>query len=567
MNERVSEAQENLQAQSARSLSYPAVTRDNIYEFPRKTRGNSRHFLPARLCAVVSRTVHSAGAGLASGAVTVRELLRPMASAVIRVGSSALTLGHHAAARVSSVAADAAGRTEIGFYRWLSRKKLLRRGRVNSAILLAAVCIAVFCSSFYTVGLEVLLDGHSIGFVSSQAEFEQAIQSVSARAGEILQYPYQLSPNVQYQFSIVDRRQVFHPNEVQEELFSQISQIKKLYVLRVDGKAVAAHDDPVVLKSLVDNLLASHPLADQAYASSFVQNVRMDHAWTDASLERTVAELEELLASPVRDASTAALSDGQTALSLAAQNGMSLSELQSLNADVNFDSLQSGDILRTRKPVPFLSILALEHTVYTESVPFDTSMVDDATIYEGDTRVKVKGVPGVASVNADLRYVDGELVEQVEVSREIVTAPITEVIAVGTKIRPPKAPTGTFIRPFWGKLTSDYGYRRLFGQTEFHPGVDFAGPTGSPIVASDGGVVVFAGTKSGYGLTVIVSHGNNLRTLYGHCSKLLVSVGQEVGQGELIAKVGNTGRSTGPHLHFEIQVNGQHQNPWNYLKK
>jgi murein DD-endopeptidase MepM/ murein hydrolase activator NlpD len=85
-------------------------------------------------------------------------------------------------------------------------------------------------------------------------------------------------------------------------------------------------------------------------------------------------------------------------------------------------------------------------------------------------------------------------------------------------------------------------------------------------VASDGGVVTFAGRRSGYGLCVTISHGNGLSTLYAHCSKLLVRAGQAVAQGERIANVGSTGRSTGPHLHFEVRVGGVPRNPWNYLE-
>ncbi|MBQ9926293.1 MAG: M23 family metallopeptidase, partial [Clostridia bacterium] len=83
--------------------------------------------------------------------------------------------------------------------------------------------------------------------------------------------------------------------------------------------------------------------------------------------------------------------------------------------------------------------------------------------------------------------------------------------------------------------------------------------------ASDGGRVTYAGWKGNYGYCVFIDHGNGYTTVYAHCSKLLVKVGQSVAKGETIAKVGSTGRSTGPHLHFEIRVNGKHQNPLNYI--
>jgi murein DD-endopeptidase MepM/ murein hydrolase activator NlpD len=98
-----------------------------------------------------------------------------------------------------------------------------------------------------------------------------------------------------------------------------------------------------------------------------------------------------------------------------------------------------------------------------------------------------------------------------------------------------------------------------------HYGNDFKGNTGDPIFASDGGVVEFTGSRGNYGLLVIINHGNGYKTYYSHCSKILVEVGQKVGQGEHIANIGRTGNAVGPHLHFEIQYKGVARNPFNYL--
>jgi murein DD-endopeptidase MepM/ murein hydrolase activator NlpD len=124
-----------------------------------------------------------------------------------------------------------------------------------------------------------------------------------------------------------------------------------------------------------------------------------------------------------------------------------------------------------------------------------------------------------------------------------------------------------FLRPASGVITSPYGPRvhPIFGTNGFHTGVDFGAPNNSPIYASKSGKVVFAGVQSGYGNTVIIDHGGGIQTLYAHCSSILVSYGQTVTRGHVIAKVGSTGNSTGPHLHFEVRVNGNHTNPMNYL--
>lgn len=117
------------------------------------------------------------------------------------------------------------------------------------------------------------------------------------------------------------------------------------------------------------------------------------------------------------------------------------------------------------------------------------------------------------------------------------------------------------IWPVRGPVTSGFGYR--WGR--LHAGIDIGAGTGVPIRAAKGGEVIFSGTMSGYGNVVIIDHGRGFTTLYAHQSRIAASDGQSVGQGEVIGYVGSTGRSTGPHLHFETRVNGSPQNPRNYL--
>ncbi len=120
------------------------------------------------------------------------------------------------------------------------------------------------------------------------------------------------------------------------------------------------------------------------------------------------------------------------------------------------------------------------------------------------------------------------------------------------------------------RVTSDFGYRihPISKTRKLHTGIDIAAPQGTPIVAADDGVVLVAGWSGGYGNTVIIDHGGGVWTLYGHIRQggIRVSVGQEVTRGQVVAEVGSTGNSTGPHLHFEVIVNGNPQSPWNYVR-
>ncbi|TVQ11753.1 MAG: peptidase M23 [Leptolyngbya sp. DLM2.Bin27] len=127
--------------------------------------------------------------------------------------------------------------------------------------------------------------------------------------------------------------------------------------------------------------------------------------------------------------------------------------------------------------------------------------------------------------------------------------------------------TGRFVFPANGRISSGFGNRRhpILGYNRFHAGIDFAASQGTPIYAADSGQVIFSGWYGGYGQTVIIDHGGGISTLYAHASRLLVSEGQAVQQGQTIAAVGSTGLSTGPHLHFEVRQNGNPVNPAGYL--
>jgi murein DD-endopeptidase MepM/ murein hydrolase activator NlpD len=98
-----------------------------------------------------------------------------------------------------------------------------------------------------------------------------------------------------------------------------------------------------------------------------------------------------------------------------------------------------------------------------------------------------------------------------------------------------------------------------------HEGIDIGAPLGAPIVASAAGTVIVSASLDGYGNTIVIDHGGGIATLYGHASSLLVGVGAVVSRGQQIATIGNTGRSTGPHLHFEVRVNGSAVDPLGYL--
>ena len=154
-------------------------------------------------------------------------------------------------------------------------------------------------------------------------------------------------------------------------------------------------------------------------------------------------------------------------------------------------------------------------------------------------------------------------VTDTDILKEVDTiSPVAKIVEVGTKAPP------SYIKPIsGGRLTSGFGPRSrpTKGASSYHRGIDWATPTGTAVYASCAGTVARAGWGSGYGYVVYINHEDGRQTRYGHLSKVLVTVGQKVNQGEKIALSGSTGVSTGPHIHFEILINGTQVNPLNYI--
>lgn len=196
-----------------------------------------------------------------------------------------------------------------------------------------------------------------------------------------------------------------------------------------------------------------------------------------------------------------------------------------------------------------------------------------------------KGVSALISLGSDglseeVRYVvreNGQIVSNELVAVMKIKDTQNQVVLMGTKEKvvyasgnytadtyqgPIAEGSGNFICPVKGYVfASPFGPRN----GRFHYGVDLTAPVGTTISASDGGTVVYAGSRNSYGLLVIIDHGNSFKTYYSHCNSISVKVGDTVTQGQSIATVGRTGNATGSHIHFEVRVNDKCMNPVNYV--
>ena len=224
--------------------------------------------------------------------------------------------------------------------------------------------------------------------------------------------------------------------------------------------------------------------------------------------------------------------------------------------------IMQGDMVCIKSVVEPVSVRMVEEGKMKEIIEYETIKKKSDEYYQGDTHLEQEGENGVQIFEGTLTKVAGEVVDRKEVSTSVIREKQDKIILVGTKERPKTAPTGTYAMPLeYYVVTSEFGAR--WGR--MHTGIDFGDPTGTPIYASDGGTVITAGYSGGYGLCIDIDHENGRVTRYGHCSAINVSVGDKVYQGQQIGLVGSTGNSTGPHLHFEVIIDGVQHNPREFL--
>jgi len=248
---------------------------------------------------------------------------------------------------------------------------------------------------------------------------------------------------------------------------------------------------------------------------------------------------------------------GDCLSAIAMEHGMETKELAQLNTIDDPDEINIGDEIIVTVPKPELSVWYKLRDSYEEEYKKETQYIDNSSWYIGTEKVIQEGTTGKRHVVADILYRDGEEVEREILEEEIIAESLPRIIERGTSTPP------TYIKPLvGGRFSSPFGSR--WGR--MHKGVDWACSVGTTIKASSGGTIASAGWVNGYGYCITISHPDGKKTRYAHLSKILVSSGERVKQGEKIALSGNTGNSTGPHLHFEIFVDGVQVNPLKYLE-
>lgn len=251
--------------------------------------------------------------------------------------------------------------------------------------------------------------------------------------------------------------------------------------------------------------------------------------------------------------------EGDTISSIAKRFSISQKDIFKSNPDVKERSMQIGTILNikaTKAPLTVRTVEKLSEEIITAPQVITRK---SENMKAGTSKVIDEGSTGLKVMHYRITKDNGEVVAEEWLGQNVITPSKPKIVVQGTKIM--GQGTGDFAWPVSSaSITSSYGKR--WGR--MHQGTDIVS-SNRTIMAADEGIISFAGTKSGYGNVIIINHQNGYETLYGHLSKIDVKEGQVVEKGGAIGVMGNTGRSTGTHLHFEIHNNGTVENPMKYL--
>ncbi len=356
-------------------------------------------------------------------------------------------------------------------------------------------------------GTLVTVNGRPIGLVESPETLNSAVSEIEQSASEVSGTEYKLPLEIETRSLGGTEDQFITESELKTGLIKAAGELDTLAVISVDGKQAAVCRTTEDAQTLLDRVITKYTAPTDGDAR-FMQQVRVDNVVAQTSL---VPDLGTL-----------------------------------------YNELSNS-----------LDVSATRAVTYTEAIPYETITRENDQLEKNLKQTVQKGREGEAVITAEIHTLDGHEDSRTVLERTVLCGATAEIIEIGTKET--GIGTGELMVPVSGyTLTSSFKWR--WGR--LHGGVDLAVPEGTPVYAADDGKVIVSddsGYGGGYGKYIILDHQNGIKTLYGHNSELLVSVDSIVKKGEKIALSGNTGNSTGPHLHFEVRENDEQVDPQQYV--
>lgn len=478
----------------------------------------------------------------------------------------------HAAAYIRSIQRKAAyEKSKIGqkmerlkSYSEEHKKGILMVFSIVMMAILGAAGVLNYCTAY-----EYSYNGQKLGLVKEKDDVLQITDLVQTALTEEKNMKIVIDAKDDITFHrklALDETQIDDSEQVLKRLTYMGDLKVKATAIYVDGKKIGAVQNRKAAEKVLKDVASKYTKqGDNVEIESvrFLEKVDVKTANTDLEDLHSEKEMVDLLCTSGEKETMHKVVAGDTLHSIAKKYDVWEDQLLADNPGINEKKLDVGSTIVVKQQAPVLTYEVVEKITYDKTIKHEVEEQKSADIYEGTTETKQAGSDGVSEVTARVTTQNGKKVKEEDLVTTVKTEPVTEVVLVGTKERPPTVGSGKYIWPLKDDFTRTSGFGARWGRQ--HKGIDLAVSVGTTVYAADGGTVIEAQYSGSYGNVVIIDHQNGQETRYAHNSKLLVKKGDKVYQGQPIAKSGNTGRSTGPHVHFEIRINGEPRNPLNYL--
>ncbi len=438
----------------------------------------------------------------------------------------------------------------------INRKKLIKKGAIPffSAAIFG---LTIFYWNSQNYGLALEYNGEEIATISNADVYEQANklivnQTYQAEKEEIKKAPTQIKLTA-VNASKCCKTATEIKNKIIENPSTSLSQGFGIYV---NGKLVAVGKNENSIKTMLMDILSSKKVQNSDWKVSFLEEISVTPILFKSEEIKSDEDIKEILNSSVENTEKYTVTDDDSIESICNKFNLSESEIN--------EPIYPGDILKIRGTKKLINVKVYKSETEEHIIPFATEKTEDDNKDEGWQEKITDGKPGREIVTYELVLSENGEVSKTQIQSVLLESSVTEKIKVGTRKHEPEYTNLLWPVPFTKNITSPFGKRG----SEMHKGIDIAasGIAGKDIVAANSGTVVFAGySTNGYGNHVIIKHKDGKETLYGHCKNVFVTKGQTVSRGDVIAAVGTTGRSTGNHLHFEVRVGGEAQDPKKYV--
>lgn len=432
-------------------------------------------------------------------------------------------------------------------------------------VFILVLIISIIGMAFTRSTFAVCIDGETICIVEDKEDVEQVIQDIKIEMENTLNKKIIIDQEITIEKAEDSKAEkVDNLDELKGKIQEAIKVSIEAYAINVNGKDIAFLNNEKHAVEILNSLKEKYKLIEENMdykEISFVEDVNIMKKPTSIYDIKDKEEVIEYILMGSEEIKTYIVKEGDTVWDIMTEHNLTEEEMKEVNPDVDLEKINIGQEIIVMAVEPLINVKTIESIAYEESIPFEIQHEGSDKLYTGESKVKNKGIEGKKKVYAEIERVNGIQQKKEIVKEEVLEEAKTELIIRGTKERPKTMATGKLITPARGRFTSGFGSR--WGRQ--HQGIDLAMPVGTPVKAADGGRVSFSGTQGAYGKLIIINHENGYETRYAHNSSLKVKSGQRVYKGQVICKSGNTGRSTGPHLHFEVRKNGTPVNPRKYI--